>query len=73
MKIVNCTRCDNTGWVCETHKYRPWDGSNACGCGGAGMPCPDCNPFDETTLRGRRPASSLMSLRQEGLRTTLPS
>ena len=46
MKIVNCTRCDNTGWVCETHKYRPWDGSNACGCGGAGMPCPDCNPFD---------------------------
>jgi hypothetical protein len=21
----------------------PWDGEHACGCGGAGMPCPSCN------------------------------
>ena len=26
--------------VCEWHDDRPWDGENACGYGGAGMPCP---------------------------------
>jgi hypothetical protein len=29
--------------VCETHDDRPWDDEKACGCGGAGMPCPSCN------------------------------
>jgi len=38
-----CPRCDSTGWVCEDHSDRPWDGAKACGCGGAGMPCPSCN------------------------------
>ena len=38
-----CSHCDSTGWVCETHSDRPWDGAKACGCGGAGMPCPSCN------------------------------
>lgn len=47
----NCKRCDGTGWVCENHPDVPWAGltgeprcrSNVEGCGGAGMPCPDCN------------------------------
>jgi hypothetical protein len=30
-------------WVCEWHDDCPWSGQNACGCGGAGMPCPSCN------------------------------
>ena len=42
-----CPRCDGTGWVCENHHNRPWDGASeradACGCG-AGDPCPDCQP-----------------------------
>ncbi|WP_156526917.1 hypothetical protein [Bradyrhizobium sp.] len=38
-----CPRCDGTHWVCESHPERPWDGPNACGCGAAGDPCPDCN------------------------------
>src|ERR1700730_13077562 len=38
-----CSRCDSTGWVCEDHSDRPWDAAKACGCGGAGMPCPSCN------------------------------
>lgn len=38
-----CARCDGTHWVCEFHPDRPWDGPKACGCGGAGEPCPDCN------------------------------
>jgi hypothetical protein len=25
------------------HDDRPWSGDKACGCGGAGMPCPSCN------------------------------
>jgi hypothetical protein len=44
---VRCTVCDDTGWVCENHPDRPWDGggstrSDVCGCG-AGKPCPTCN------------------------------
>jgi hypothetical protein len=42
-----CPRCDHTGWVCEDHSDRPWDGAKACGCGGAGMPCPSCNVSNE--------------------------
>jgi hypothetical protein len=38
---VACARCCNTGWVCEAHDDRPWDGPR--GCGGAGMPCPRAN------------------------------
>jgi hypothetical protein len=40
---VKCARCLDTCWVCEVHDDRPWDGPNACFCGGAGMPCPNCN------------------------------
>jgi hypothetical protein len=38
-----CERCDNCGWVCENHPGRPWQGAQACTCGGAGAPCPICN------------------------------
>jgi hypothetical protein len=27
----------------------PWLGEYACGCGGAGEPCPVCNHSDEST------------------------
>lgn len=40
---MKCTRCDDTHWVCENHTDRPWEGPRACGCGGAGEPCPVCN------------------------------
>lgn len=35
-----CPRCDNTRWF---HLDRPFLGGRACGCGGAGAPCPVCN------------------------------
>ena len=38
-----CFRCDDSGWVCENHPERPWQGPRACQCGGAGMPCLRCN------------------------------
>jgi hypothetical protein len=39
-----CDVCGSTGWVCEDHRDRPWDGTDHdCGCGGAGAPCPACN------------------------------
>ncbi|RZN31964.1 hypothetical protein CWO90_15290 [Bradyrhizobium sp. Leo121] len=44
-----CARCDNCRWVCENHPAKPWLGEHACTCGGAGMPCPACNPSDEKT------------------------
>ena len=28
----SCPLCDGTGWVCEEHQDRPWDGARACGC-----------------------------------------
>jgi hypothetical protein len=40
---MRCFRCDNKRWVCENHPDRPWEGVNACTCGGGGMPCPVCN------------------------------
>jgi hypothetical protein len=43
---IKCASCHDTGWVCESHPAMPWDGPAACGCGAAGMPCPDCNPSD---------------------------
>jgi hypothetical protein len=50
-----CTRCRDTYWVCEDHDDRPWSGESACGCGGAGMPCPFCNVPDPGN-RPRMPA-----------------
>ena len=41
--MMKCTLCGDIGWVCENHPERPWEGEHACGCGGAGMPCPICN------------------------------
>ena len=38
-----CRACMDTCWVCENHPTKPWDGPAACGCEGAGMPCPSCN------------------------------
>jgi hypothetical protein len=45
-----CARCHNGRWVCEDHPSMPWLGEYACGCGGAGEPCPVCNHHDEDTL-----------------------
>lgn len=49
--IIKCTNCHSTGWVCENHNDVAWygvmpDGAYKC-CGGAGMPCKECNPCDE--------------------------
>ena len=38
---MTCTRCNDTGWVCEEHPDKPMDHD---GCLGAGEPCPDYNP-----------------------------
>jgi hypothetical protein len=40
---IHCKNCDNTGWVCEAHENKPWEGPLACGCGEPGAPCPVCN------------------------------
>jgi hypothetical protein len=53
--LPRCSACMDTFWVCENHDDRPWDGPAACGCGGAGMPCPACNQ-PEPGERPRLPA-----------------
>jgi hypothetical protein len=44
----HCAVCDDGRFVCENHPDRPWEGERACDCGGAGMPCPACNPSEVT-------------------------
>ena len=47
---TECRVCGGTGWVCEDHETKPWGdvstSDDACHCGGAGAPCPVCNPSD---------------------------
>jgi hypothetical protein len=45
--MIQCIFCADTGWVCENHPRRPWEGPYGCNCGGAGMPCPTCNIPEE--------------------------
>ena len=35
-----CARCDDCGWVCEEHPYRPWQGVRACDYGALARPAP---------------------------------
>lgn len=53
--LLSCRRCGGVGFVCENHLDVPWPdmvGPDAeaahiadfDGCGGAGVPCPDCTP-----------------------------
>ena len=47
-----CPNCNGCEWVCEFHPDKPWgdqpnSGPNACHCGGAGKPCPECNPLSK--------------------------
>lgn len=47
-QTVPCSNCDDTGWVCEAHPDKPWDGSpRKCGCGQPGAPCRKCNVANE--------------------------
>lgn len=40
---MNCPKCNDTKWVCENHEDQE---AHACKlCGGAGVPCIDCNPL----------------------------
>ncbi len=41
----NCDNCKDFFWVCEDHHNVPFTGDNDC-CGGAGMPCKECNDSD---------------------------
>jgi hypothetical protein len=48
--MKTCARSDDCRWVCENHTDRPWLGERACGCAGAGAPCPTCNAADVNTV-----------------------
>ncbi len=61
-----CSRCDSTGWVCEAHPERPWDGKGACGCGAPGDPCPECNELAGETPR--QPAGMRIDIAKDGWR-----
>jgi len=55
-----CVNCDSTGWVCENHGDKPWEGesirADICACGGAGAPCEVCQQVQiHLALTGRIP------------------
>jgi hypothetical protein len=52
--MVKCHRCQDARWVCENHPDKPSGSKSDECCGGAGMPCPDCN----LPRAGERPAIS---------------
>lgn len=65
----SCRNCDNTGWVCENHPQRPWDGESgrhdACGCG-AGAPCEVCQQVQRhLALTGRIPVNGALVCGQD--------
>jgi hypothetical protein len=60
-----CLLCEDCGWVCENHPSKPFDGERACTCGGAGMPCPNCNPAEEGTVP-RQPKGSRTDVDKKG-------
>jgi hypothetical protein len=64
---MTCRLCKDTGWVCERHPERPWDGDQACGCSAAGMPCVRCNPSDLDNPP-RPPAGTRVVFDKEGWR-----
>jgi hypothetical protein len=50
---LRCSRAPITTTAagpCENHTDRPWLSERACGCGGAGAPCPICNAADAATM-----------------------
>lgn len=47
---MTCPHCLNSGWVCESHFGRPWEGLGACGCGDSGVAC-SCNLEPERDTR----------------------
>jgi hypothetical protein len=49
-QTFKCTRCDDTGWVCEVHVLRSW---KTCDCGAARTRCGRCYPSGaENSQRG---------------------
>jgi len=42
--VVACRNCKGEGWVCENHLDTAWEGGKQKCCGGAGSPCPVCQP-----------------------------
>ena len=57
--MPQCPRCQDVGWVCENHTWRPWAKDKPYGCEcGVGVPCPDCNAIVDASHRRPRASSS---------------
>lgn len=42
---MECKKCEDTYWVCETHGTGDWSNCPDCEVK-SGIPCPECNPSD---------------------------
>ena len=65
---MTCPVCKGCRWVCENHPDRPWEGEHACGCGGAGAPCPWCNVPPDDGSPPRLPKDFKVSFDKHGRR-----
>ncbi len=54
---MTCPHCQDTGWVCEAHPDKAFEGltDSACDCGGAGMLCGCARGKAVNLLRGNYP------------------
>jgi hypothetical protein len=53
-----CPNCRGGWWVCENHPDKPWT-DDGCECG-AGMPCPECNPYDRDNPPRKAPGTTVL-------------
>lgn len=60
---MNCTKCQNTGWLCEEHEGKRQGHHIRDGefCNGAGMPC-TCTAFPHKKLKTEQPRDFWVSI-----------
>ena len=71
VRMIDCFRCDDCGWVCENHPERLWQGEHACDYGGAGAPARVA--IVRTATRCRVCRSRLTTRASAGTRSFSPS
>jgi hypothetical protein len=63
---IKCTRCEGTGWVCEIHILRPWEGLTPVAAAPPARPVADAMTRRMAKRRGCRMASGPRSTRTAG-------
>ena len=64
VRVTTCSRCEDSGWVCEDHPERPWDGRMRAAAVAPARPAPIATL--PVMILGHRKASSRSRTRRAG-------